>query len=316
MNAVFRSIFIAFFVLQNVRGQPAELSPSMRLRAEAQVSSRGIFLSDIVENPGDLASIRVADAPVFGRSTMLLRAQVAEMVHLQLPEIAVTNWAGAARIRISRKTQMLDESMLKELLSSTLQRDVVRDRGELELRLMRPWAAVSVPDEALSVRVLDLPNAGVTPNFILRFEIQAAAQSIGIWQVPLQARIIHEIWVARSSLTRGQILQSSDWLAEKRDILILRDAVGAAHMSDDSCELTENIPAGSPLLSRSIKPRTVVRRGKMIEALLQDGKLVISVKAEALEDGAVGQTIRVRNVASRREFRGKVENEQTIVVNL
>ncbi|MDB6039940.1 MAG: flagellar basal body P-ring biosynthesis protein FlgA, partial [Verrucomicrobiales bacterium] len=306
MNAAFRSIFIMFCLLQAAHGQSAEPAPSIRLRAEVQVSSRGIFLSDIVENPGELASIRIADAPVFGRSTMLLRAQVAEMVHQQLPEVAVTNWAGAARTRISRKTQMLDESMLKELLGSTLQRDVVRDRGELELRLMRPWAAISIPDEALSVRVLDLPNAGVTPNFILRFEIQAGAQSVGIWQVPLQARIIHEIWVARSSLARGQILQSSDWLAEKRDILILRDAVGAIHMNDDSCELTENIPAGSPLLSRSIKPRTIVRRGKMIEALLQDGKLVISVKAEALEDGAVGQTIRVRNMASRREFRGKV----------
>ena len=145
MNAAFRSIFIAFCLIQAVHGQPAELAPSMRLRAEVQVSSRGIFLSDIVENPGDLASIRVADAPVFGRSTMWLRAQAAEMIHVQLPEVTVTNWAGAARIRISRKTQMLDESMLKELLSSTLQRDVVRDRGELELRLMRPWVAVSVP---------------------------------------------------------------------------------------------------------------------------------------------------------------------------
>jgi flagella basal body P-ring formation protein FlgA len=30
----------------------------------------------------------------------------------------------------------------------------------------------------------------------------------------------------------------------------------------------------------------------------------------------LGQTIRVRNVKSKREFRGKVENEQTIHVTL
>jgi flagella basal body P-ring formation protein FlgA len=105
-------------------------------------------------------------------------------------------------------------------------------------------------------------------------------------------------------------------VAEKRDILLLRDAVGGVRMNDDSYELTENISAGAPLLSRSIKARAVVRRGKLIEAVLQDGQLVSSVKAEALEDGVMGQTIRVRNIASRREFRGKVENEQTIVVNL
>ena len=128
--------------------------------------------------------------------------------------------------------------------------------------------------------------------------------------------MLSEDWVARASLARGQLLEASDWTAEKRDILLLRDAATAVRMNDDSFELTENISPGSPLLTRSIKPRAIVRRGKLVEALLKDGKLVISVKAEALEDGILGQTIRVRNIASRREFRGKVENEQTIVVTL
>jgi flagella basal body P-ring formation protein FlgA len=38
------------------------------------------------------------------------------------------------------------------------------------------------------------------------------------------------------------------------------------------------------------------------------------VKAEALEDGVPGQIVRVRNLQSRREFKGKVQDEQTVLV--
>src|SRR5205085_1699660 len=120
--------------------------------------------------------------------------QIAEIVHLQLPELSATNWSGSPRIRISRKMQALDETMIKELITSTLQNDIVHGRGELELHFMRPWITVNVPDEPLSIRVLDLPNAGVTPSFIIRFEVLSGSQPAGIWQIPLQARLLREIW--------------------------------------------------------------------------------------------------------------------------
>jgi flagella basal body P-ring formation protein FlgA len=37
---------------------------------------------------------------------------------------------------------------------------------------------------------------------------------------------------------------------------------------------------------------------------------------EILEDGLPGQTVRIRNLKSKREFRGKVQNEETIHVTL
>ena len=43
--------------------------------------------------------------------------------------------------------------------------------------------------------------------------------------------------------------------------------------------------------------------------------MTISLKVEVLEEGAVGQSVRVRNPVSKREFRGKVQNEQTILVS-
>jgi flagella basal body P-ring formation protein FlgA len=49
---------------------------------------------------------------------------------------------------------------------------------------------------------------------------------------------------------------------------------------------------------------------------VQDGVLNISMKVEVLEDGAPGQTVRARNVQSRRDLRGRVLDEKTILISL
>ena len=72
-----------------------------------------------------------------------------------------------------------------------------------------------------------------------------------------------------------------------------------------------------PFLQRSVRPRPVVLRGKVVEAVVTDGVSMITAKVEALEDGApLASFIRVRNLKSRREFHAKVQNEQTVIVPL
>ena len=54
----------------------------------------------------------------------------------------------------------------------------------------------------------------------------------------------------------------------------------------------------------------------LVDAVFQDGTLSISLKVEILEDGLLGQTIRVRNPKTKRELYGKVQNEETVLITL
>jgi flagella basal body P-ring formation protein FlgA len=210
----------------------------------------------------------------------------------------------------------LSESDLKDLLTTALQQHYVKDRGELELRFTRAVPTASVLDETLTVKLLDLPTAGVTANFIARFELRAGDEVAGTWQIPVQARIWREIHVAGAALKRGTLLRDAEISRERRDVLTLRDALVDLDVSNPALELAENVSAGLPLTSRSLRLRAVVHRGKVTEAIVRDGGLTIAVKVEVLEDGVPGQTIRVRNLKSKREFRGTVQNEETIHVML
>ena len=288
------------------------------LLANAQVTGEGVFLGQVIEpNPAlSLPPIRLGNSPAFGQALTLTRQQIREAWQKAAPELGATNWAGAARVRITRRARVMEEVELRQLLTARLQGDYVRDRGELELRLTRPWTAINVPDDSLTLRVVDLPTSGVTPNFIARFELTAAQETLGAWQAAVQANIWREAWSAKSPLPRGQLLREADLVRERRDALVWRDLLPDNWSAEPLMELAESVAAGTPISNRSVRLRPAVRRGQLVDALVQDGALQVVLKVEVLENGLPGQVVRVRNLQSRREFRGKVQNEQTILVSL
>lgn len=282
-----------------------------------QLDATGIHLDQVVAGtPAEAPHLRLAPAPAIGRPLTLNAAQINELLQKTAPELATTNWTGAAQIKITRRTRQLTEADLRDLLAMTLQQDFVKDRGELELRFMRAVPTATVVDEALTVKILDLPSVGVTPNFVARFEVSAGEELVGTWQIPVQARVWREVVVAGSPLRRGQLVRDADLTRERRDLLTTRDALPEVDLDNPALELAENVSAGIPLTLRSLRMRPIIRRGKLAEAIVQNGALMMSVRVEVLEDGLPGQTVRVRNLKSKREFRGTVQNEETIYVAL
>jgi flagella basal body P-ring formation protein FlgA len=283
------------------------------LQGDVQVDSQGVFLDQIVVEGA--SHVRLSDPPTVGASTVLTRSQAQELVRRKAPEFATTNWAGADKVRVSRQVRNLDEDTLTTMLADVMQRENVRDRGQLELHFARTWKPLLVPDEPLTTRILEFPAAGVSSTFSVRFELRCGQEVIGSWSMPLQARLWREILVAQGPVKRGERLQTANLGRERRDILRVRDAY-MGKTDDASLELVENVAAGAPVLSAAVRIRPVVYRGKMVDAILQQGSMLITVKVQALEDGFPGQSIRVRNSVSGREFRGKVQNEDTIEVVL
>jgi len=223
------------------------------------------------------------------------------------PSVVQTN---APQLRVFSESEVL------ALLTVTLQNEYVKDRGELELNLKQPWVVPILPDEPLTVKFLELPTVGVIPSFIVRFQLCTENQSLGTWQATLQAHVWREVWVAHSNLMRGTPVNGADIVRERFDVLNVREPLAEFAADNANLELAEPVASGLPLVARMVKPRTVIHRGQIANALLQDGALSITTKVEALEDGAPGQMIRARNPVSRRDLNGQVLDGQTILISL
>ncbi|HEX4122745.1 MAG TPA: flagellar basal body P-ring formation chaperone FlgA [Verrucomicrobiae bacterium] len=296
-----------------IAGQPGAFT----LVSEAKADSSGIFLRQLL-GPASVTvpQIRLAPPPALGQTTSLSRRQIIDLAKQALPELDTTNWAGADVVKVTRRTRPMDEEELTKMLRSDLQRDYVADRGELEIHLSRPWQTLEVPDEPLTLQITEIPASGVMPNVIIGFELWNGFERVGAWHLPLQARVWREIPVAHSPLTRGESLQNADISMERRDVLLQRDPCVTFPVTDPSLELTIGVPVGTPVWNRYVRSRPLVHRGELVEAVFQEGTLTISLKVETLEDGALGQIVRVRNPKTRRELVGKVQNEDLILIAL
>ena len=292
--------------------------PACSLRSEVQVSGAGVFLRDLLEDADFLPNPKIADAPGVGKPLVLTRSNIVAWLPRSNSLPAITNWTGAGAVKVSRHTRVLEQNELLELLSGVLQHEQVRDRGELELHfgMGRGWVPVAVPDDPFIVAPQELPANGLSGNFLLRFELKSGRESFGMWTVPLQAKVWREVLVAASMLRRGQPLADADLTRQRCDLLIHHDALVALPADAPYWDLGETVQPGSVLSASSLRRHPLILRGKIVEASVQGGLMEISIKAEALEDGVSGQFIRARNLNSKKEFRGKVQDENSVVVIL
>lgn len=106
-------------------------------------------------------------------------------------------------------------------------------------------------------------------------------------------------WVLVESLPRGTILQAAD--------LTQTDLTAAGHTdlvqnSDTAIGrvLRSNLSAGQPLLGRHLAPDTAVKRDRPVSITIAAAPILIEAAGIALEDGQLGEDIRVRNTASDR----------------
>jgi flagella basal body P-ring formation protein FlgA len=296
----------------------AETPSRWELLPEVCVGSKGVLLSSVipVAQRADLPEVVLAPAPDVGKFSVYSRAQIAESALKAAPELAVTNWSGAKAVRVTRRTRHVGEAELKSLFGKALQTEYSREVGELEISLQRPSNDFVVCDEPVTLRILDTPGTGLASTLSLRFELENGRETFGPWQAVVQARLWRDVLVVNSPLARGQSLPDADLVVERRDFLQCRDAVAVARREDAAWEISQNASPGSVLTGRLIRRRPVIQRGRVVAATVVDGPLSITVKVEALEDGLTGQTVRVRNLQSKREFQGKVQNDQTVLVTL
>jgi flagella basal body P-ring formation protein FlgA len=297
---------------------PSSTNATLALHPSAAVDSEGMFLNQLVEASANTAlpNVRLGDAPGLGQVVTLTRAQVEAALVQALPVLATAPWTGPESIRVTRSARTLSESEFVPLLSEALEAHYRLDPDALELRLTRPWKALLVPAEPLRIRVLDLPTSGLSPHLILRFELAGPREPIGTFQQGLQIRWWRPVLMARTALTRGQTLLESDVITQRLDVLTARSALLAIDWTRGPYELAEPVQAGAPLTDRAVRPKPLIRRGQMVDAFVRDGFILIAFKVEALEPGAAGQIVRIRNIQTRRELRGKVLDDTSIQVLL
>ncbi len=205
--------------------------------------------------------------------------------------------------------------LTRDHVLSSLARDLSAHfnfEGELQLELIRPWASPTQVASAWELSVLEYPSLP-SASMLLRCRLLADGVAVGDYSLLVRATLWRDVWVSRQPLTMGATFDPSSLDIRRVDLLRERDALPAA-VGDSSYIFSRALAAGRTLTWRDLSRRPLVRKGDLVEVSASDGLLVVTMKALAMENGARGDVVTVRNPESRKDFAAQVIDENRVHV--
>lgn len=219
---------------------------------------------------------------------------------------------GRGPIAVESHTVLGAEAFVAELEKELAAR--LSLKGDLKLSLTRAWQPLPMPAEDFSITITEMPANGLNGLISIRVKISSGRRVIEETQVFVTAQLWQDAWVATNRLDRGQALAADLLSLQKVDVLRERFPLVSAESDPVALDLVTSVAAGRPLMRRDVTGRPVVRKGQLVEVVAQQGLIAISMKALALESGAAGDLIKLRNLESRREIHAEIINESKVQI--
>jgi len=174
--------------------------------------------------------------------------------------------------------------------------DLTAPRGKLELIAQIPAGIRhSSPTLAVvSVRTDGRPYTEVT----VRFEVKR----------------YEDVIVAANTIDTGDSLSAPDLRIERADVgplgnLYFTDAAKAIGMT-----ARRPIPRGTVLNSSMLTSTLVIKRGATVQIVAKVGDMQVGATGQALNDGAVGDLVRVQNLDTKKIITGRVQADATVLI--
>lgn len=282
------------------------------LRSKAVIKSDKIRLGDLFSGlPRDKENRIAADAPSPGKDVLLTadwlkKAAQKHAVDWEPADSGVTVEVKRAELEIG-KADILP-ALVKELKSLGLSE-------ESDVTLNGKNFPILLPADA--EWEITFGDIDFSPDSKL-FSAQAVIKTDDETQtVDLKGKVQMFVFVptARHALVSGQIVTESDVFmkktpqerARRQKITPLSDLIGK--------EIKRAIRAGQAVSDSDVRVRPMVTKGKTVTLSFVKGGIMLSAQGKSLENGGLGDTVRVLNTQSKSVVQGTVAGPETIVIN-
>jgi len=131
--------------------------------------------------------------------------------------------------------------------------------------------------------------------------------------VTVHAELWRDVWVVRQPLNTGSTFDRTMLESRRVDAFRERDVVPSS-VGDASFVFLRGVQTGHFLTWHDIGRRPLVRKGDLVDVTASEGALSISMKALAMQNGAQGEAVTVRNLDSRKDFTAIVVDENHVQI--
>ena len=287
---------------------------SVVIPEENTVSGPRVLLGDIAsisalvpegeELARALSRIDLGPAPEAGRQVSLRRAQLEQRLVASRLNLSEAAWTLPVELRLTGRGQELNEAALRQALEKYLAATEPYRSGHFELAGVTFGSLPGLPPGQVSYRFV--PQSSSNPTYLSgAFFFSVDGKEAGRARVSAQIDLTIEALVATRSLAKGHILDEADlsltmvpYSQAKGALTDPAQAIGST--------LKTNLTAGDPVKDRNLTKSIMVKRGEVVTIIAQQGGLTVTAAGQARQDGSLGDTISIMNLASKKTVTGRV----------
>jgi flagellar basal body P-ring formation protein FlgA len=133
--------------------------------------------------------------------------------------------------------------------------------------------------------------------------------------VPVNQKILLDAYVAISPISRKQTINPTNTDLIKVDITELRGDIYNENNTPFGFVASRNININTVITDKLTELPILVKKGSRVMIKAQSNSISVKMNGESLENGVLGQQIRVKNISSGRIVYGKVVSSNEILVN-
>lgn len=269
-----------------------EVRQPLHLRAQINADSDTITFGDVFSNAGDLANIKLGDAPSPGHRMALDPAWLAARAKAHGAQW--NNLSDLKRVIVARTGARLDRMQIASLISDELK---ARTGNKYTVLVSSVTSGIYLDTSGMQTAFVDTlhmdPATGLVNAQISTGEGQPAQVRARVW-------VNKPVPVLAHSISRGEDIKATDikWTS------IRADRLGASAITDEDAlvgkEAKRNLQAGVLIREYDVAMPLAVKKGEMITIAYEVPGLKLTARGKVLENASVGDTVRAVNLHSNR----------------
>lgn len=121
------------------------------------------------------------------------------------------------------------------------------------------------------------------------------------------APVLHKVLVSKELLKRGTVITPAMFSTAEMPAAGMENQIISEAKLIKNMELVRDLTPNTPLRSYDVKNAVLVKRGQEVQVTAGEGQgFSITMRAEALQEGGLGEQIRLKNVESGRSLYGVI----------
>jgi flagella basal body P-ring formation protein FlgA len=124
--------------------------------------------------------------------------------------------------------------------------------------------------------------------------------------------VLHKVLVSKEVLKRGTVITAEMFSVAEMPAAGMENQIISDAKLLKNMQLVRDLTPNTPLRSYDVKTAVLVKRGQEVQVTAGEGQgFSITMRAEALQDGSLGEQIRLKNVESGRSLFGVITGPNT-----